>query len=186
MKSDVCIKCGVSLEQGCVLDNNNDKVCFKCGAKYFKEALTNFYGKEELIVCASGYWNPLHFGHLQYLRKAKALGSKLIVIVNNDNQVKVKGSVPFMNEQDRMELIKELKCVDEVFLSIDQDGTVCKSLEEVKPDIFAKGGDRTLDNIPEKDVCEKLGISMTFGLGEKIRASSTLIKNWEKNKKDAN
>jgi cytidyltransferase-like protein len=133
---------------------------------------------EKKIVLASGYFNPLHLGHLEYLELAKKLGEKLIVIVNNDYQVKIKGSLPFMNQDDRVQLVKELKCVDEVFLSIDQDKSVCKSIEYLAKskggNIFAKGGDRVVGNIPEKEICEKLGIKIIDGLGEKIRASSEL------------
>ena len=77
-----------------------------------------------------------------------------------------------MNEQDRMKIISSLKCVDEVFLSIDKDKTQCKSLEFLKPNIFANGGDRTNDEIPETNICKKLNIKIIDGLGEKIRSSS--------------
>jgi len=133
--------------------------------------------KKEIVVATSGYFNPLHIGHLRCIQDAKKLGTKLVVIVNSDEQVKAKGSVAFMPEKERMEIVKALKPVDEVVLSIDKDKTVCKSLELVKPDIFAKGGDRTLDNIPEVPVCEKLGIKMVFGVGGgKIQSSAWLIK----------
>ena len=126
-------------------------------------------------VVISGYFNPLHVGHLEMIEKAKKLGDYLIVIVNNDEQVKVKKSFPFMNEEDRCKIMSSLKFVDEVFLSIDKDATVCKSLEKISPDIFAKGGDRNIGNIPEKDICDKLNIKIIDGLGDKIRASSGLI-----------
>jgi len=133
--------------------------------------------KKEIVVATSGYFNPLHIGHLRCIQDAKKLGTKLIVIVNSDEQVNVKGSAAFMPEKERMEIVKALKPVDEVVLSVDKDLTVCKSLELVKPDIFAKGGDRTLGNIPEVPVCEKLGIKMVFGVGGgKIQSSSWLIK----------
>ena len=133
--------------------------------------------KKKIVVAVSGYFNPLHVGHIRYLKAAKKLGTKLIVIANSDAQVKLKGSVPFMPENERMEIVKALKPVDEVVLSVDQDGSVCKSLELIKPDIFAKGGDRTRDNIPEVPVCEKLGIEMIFNVGGgKVQSSSWLIK----------
>ena len=133
--------------------------------------------KKEIVVVTSGYFNPLHIGHLRCMQAAKELGTKLIVIVNNDEQVRVKGSASFMSEKERMEIVKALKPVDEVLLSIDKDKTVCKTLELIKPDIFAKGGDRTLGNIPEVPVCEKLGIKMVFGVGGgKVQSSSWLIK----------
>ena len=136
---------------------------------------------KEKIVIASGYFNPLHVGHLEYLELAKKLGDKLIVIINNDEQVKIKGSTPFMSQEDRLRIVKGLKCVDEVFTSIDEDASVCKSIEHLAKtkgtNIFAKGGDRNTGNIPEKEICDRLGIKIIDGLGAKIRASSELIKN---------
>jgi cytidyltransferase-like protein len=149
-----------------------------------KNILSENNQNKEIIVLASGYFNPLHVGHLEYLEIAKKIGDKLIVIVNNDEQVKIKKSTPFMNQEDRMKIIRALKDVDEVFLSIDKDLSVCQSIEFLAVSrgakIFAKGGDRNTGNIPEKEVCEKLGIKIIDGLGAKIRASSELIKNNQK------
>lgn len=132
------------------------------------------------IVIASGYFNPLHKGHIEYLEKAKQIGDFLVVIVNNDEQVKMKGSHAFMPEHERMEVIKAIKHVDDVFLSIDKDASVVKSIEAVAKKypgkiIFGKGGDRTVGNIPERVVCERLGIAIVDGLGNKIQSSSALI-----------
>ena len=113
-------------------------------------------------VVASGYFNPLHKGHVRYLQAAKELGDRLIVVVNNDMQVRVKGSQVFMDEEERCEIVQALKCVDDVRLSIDTDNTVCKSLESIKPYIFAKGGDSTEDNVPEKEVCEQNNIILAL------------------------
>jgi len=133
--------------------------------------------KKKKVVAVSGYFNPLHVGHLEMMERAKKLGDKLVVIVNNDHQVKLKGSVPFMSLADRVQIIGALRAVDEVFVSIDRDKTVCRSLAKVKPDIFANGGDRkSLGDVPEYEVCQKLNITMVDGLGKKIRASSELIK----------
>jgi cytidyltransferase-like protein len=133
--------------------------------------------KKKITVAVSGYFNPLHVGHLEMIEQAKKLGDRLVVIVNNDYQVKLKGSVPFLNQVDRMKIVSALKWVDEVFLSIDRDPSVCKSLAKVKPDIFAQGGDRRQGNIPtsETAVCQKLNIKRVDGLGKKIRSSSILI-----------
>ncbi len=132
--------------------------------------------KKPVVVVVSGYFNPLHVGHLDMIAKAAKLGDKLVVIVNNDKQVKLKGSVPFMSEADRMRVIGALKGVDEVFLSIDKDKTVCRSLTKIKPNIFANGGDRhSIGDVPEYPICKKFGIEMVDGLGKKIRASSELI-----------
>lgn len=126
------------------------------------------------IVATSGYFDPLHVGHLECLEMASELGDKLIVIVNSDLQAKLKKGKSFMKEEDRMRIVSALKCVDEVFLSIDKDKSQCESLRHINPDIFAKGGDRTSEEIPESEVCNELGIEIIDGLGEKIRSSSDL------------
>lgn len=134
--------------------------------------------KKKVIVAVSGYFNPIHVGHLQLFKKAKALGDYLVVIVNNDRQVGLKGSVPFLSEADRVEIVGAIRWVDEAFLSIDKDRSVCASLRKVKPDIFANGGDRNQGNIPEDAVCEELGIRMVDNVGGgKLRSSSILLKN---------
>ena len=131
--------------------------------------------KQDLIIVAtSGYFDPLHVGHLECLEMAKELGDRLIVIVNSDLQAKLKKGESFMKEEDRMKIVSALKCVDHVFLSIDKDKSQCESLRHINPDIFAKGGDRTSGEIPESKVCKELGIDIVDGLGEKIRSSSDL------------
>ena len=126
------------------------------------------------IVAVSGYFDPIHVGHLEYLRLSKKLGDKLVVIVNNNHQCVLKKGKPFMDEKDRVEIVRSLEMVDEVFLSIDDDKSVCKSLEKIKPHIFANGGDRSTGEVPESTVCKKYNIQMTDGLGNKIRSSSDL------------
>ena len=125
-------------------------------------------------VAVSGYFDPIHIGHLDYLELAKKLGDKLVVIVNNNHQCKLKKGKPFMDELDRMRIVESLGIVDEVFLSIDSDRSVCKSLEEIKPDIFANGGDRATSEVPESVICKKYNIKMVDGLGDKIRSSSSM------------
>ena len=125
-------------------------------------------------VVVSGYFDPVHAGHLEYLKLAKDLGDKLIVIVNNNEQCVLKKGKSFMDESDRLEIVKSLKMVDDVFLSIDKDKSVCKSLEILKPDIFANGGDRNTNEVPESIICKKYNINMIDGLGNKIRSSSDL------------
>lgn len=133
--------------------------------------------KKNKVVVVSGYFNPLHVGHLDMIDMASKLGGKLIVIINNDFQVKLKGSVPFMSLADRVRIIKSLRAVDEVVVSIDRDKTVCQTLSKIKPDIFANGGDRkSFGDVPEYKICQELNIEMVDGLGKKIRASSELIK----------
>ena len=126
------------------------------------------------VVAISGYFDPIHVGHLEYINMAKKLGDKLVVIVNNNYQCELKKGKPFMDEKDRVTIVSNLKNVDEVFLSIDKDKTVCASLEKIKPDIFANGGDRKNYEIPESFICKKYDIKIIDGLGEKIRSSSDL------------
>ena len=125
-------------------------------------------------VVVSGYFDPVHVGHLEYLKLAKDLGDKLIVIVNNNEQCILKKGKPFMDELDRLEIVKSLKMVDDVFLSIDKDKSVIRSLEILKPNIFANGGDRNTNEVPESVICKKYNIKMIDGLGNKIRSSSDL------------
>ena len=132
--------------------------------------------KKEIIVVTSGYFDPLHVGHIECLELAKELGDKLVVIVNNDWQAALKKGKSFMKEEDRLKIVSSLKCVDEVYLSIDKDRSVCESLRDISPDIFAKGGDRTSDEIPEAVVCREKNIKIVDGLGDKIRSSSLIIK----------
>ena len=129
---------------------------------------------KEKAVAVSGYFDPIHVGHLEMLEIAKSLGDRLIVIVNNDEQAKLKKGKSFMNERDRLKIVESLKCVDEAFLSIDKDKTQCETLKYLKPNIFAKGGDRTSKEIPESEICAELGIKIIDGLGKKIRSSSEL------------
>jgi|TARA_B100000287_G_C20601574_1_gene768303 cytidyltransferase-like protein len=123
-------------------------------------------------VAVSGYFDPLHIGHIEYLELASQIGDRLVVIVNNDHQAQLKKGKSFMSEQDRLKIVSSLRCVDEVFLSIDKDSSVCESLRHVKPNIFAKGGDRFSEEIPEAKVCADVGIAIVDSLGEKIRSSS--------------
>ena len=143
------------------------------------------------IIVTSGYFNPLHKGHIELMERAKELGDVLVVIVNNDEQVKVKGSIPFMSEQERLKIIKGLRYPDEVILSVDKDGSVSKSLEQVcnlypGKVYFAKGGDRNINNIPESErmVCERFGIEVINNVGEKIQSSSQLLKSVVEIKKE--
>ena len=130
--------------------------------------------KNKIRVAVSGYFDPIHVGHLEYLKMAKELGDSLVVIVNNNHQCELKKGKPFMDQNDRLEIVKALRFVDEVFLSIDKDRTVCKSLEAVRPNIFANGGDRATSEVPETPICKKYDIKMVDGLGDKIRSSSNL------------
>ncbi|HMP32275.1 MAG TPA: adenylyltransferase/cytidyltransferase family protein [Saprospiraceae bacterium] len=133
---------------------------------------------QEQIIVASGYMDPLTIGHIDYLEQAKSLGGILVVIINTDAQAKLKKGASFMKEDERMKIVSSLKCVDKVVLSIDEDRTVCKTLEMIKPNIFAKGGDTSMAcaNIPEGEICKRLNIKIVDGLGDKIQSSRWLLK----------
>jgi cytidyltransferase-like protein len=137
--------------------------------------------KEKAII-VSGYFNPLHKGHLDLFKKAKSLGDKLWVIVNSDFQRELKGSKPFMDENERLIIIQSIKYVDYALISNDRDKTQCYTLQQFhdmfshKYDLaFANGGDQNNDTISEREVCERLGIELLDGLGDKIQSSSWLL-----------
>jgi len=130
------------------------------------------------IACVSGYFDPIHIGHIEYFKSSKQIADKLMVIVNNDEQAILKKGKAFMPADERIKIIQELKCVDYVVKSIDLDRTVCATLASVspKPDFFCNGGDQNNYSIPEADICNQLGIELRDGFGEKIQSSSWLIK----------
>lgn len=131
-------------------------------------------------VIVSGFFNPLHGGHLDMIESAHAMGDRLIVIVNNDvQQVAKKGKV-ILDQDNRARLIAALRLVDEVFISDDQDATVVETLERVAKEysddelIFANGGDRdSVKVVPETEVCTKYNIVMKFGVGGNHKADSS-------------
>jgi cytidyltransferase-like protein len=130
-------------------------------------------------VAISGYFDPIHKGHIEMIKLAKQLGDKLVVVLNNDKQVELKKGKAFMPLEDRKAILEAIKFVDEVFVSIDEDRSVCKSLEAIKPNIFANGGDRKIEEVPETKICNELGIEIIDGIGEKVQSSSDIIKKYE-------
>lgn len=136
--------------------------------------------KKAIIV--SGYFNPLHKGHLDLFEKAKEVGDALIVIVNNDKQREMKGSKFFQDEQERVRIIRSLSAVDMAWISVDQDSTQNETLRlmfdkfyETYKLAFANGGDQNNNTIPEKQICDQYGIELIDGLGDKIQSSSWLL-----------
>jgi D-beta-D-heptose 7-phosphate kinase/D-beta-D-heptose 1-phosphate adenosyltransferase len=130
----------------------------------------------KVLVAVSGGFDPIHVGHIRLIKEASKLGDCLVAIVNNDDFLIRKKGFFFMPLEERLEIVGAIKGVSKVFGAVDEDDTVCKSLEIIKPQIFANGGDRTIRNIPEVEVCRRLGIKMVFGVGgEKIRSSSSLL-----------
>jgi cytidyltransferase-like protein len=135
------------------------------------------------LVIVSGYFNPLHKGHIEYFEEARMLGDELCVIVNNDHQRELKGSKAFQDQDERQFIVSKLCMVSWSMVSIDQDRTVCESLRYIHSKhndgmyklVFANGGDQNNDTIPERAVCEELGIELADGLGDKIQSSSWLL-----------
>ena len=134
-------------------------------------------------VIVSGYFNPLHKGHLELFEKAKASGDELWVIVNSDLQRALKGSKAFMEEDERLIIVRAIRIVDKVLISIDSDTTQRATLANLAQMhssdyelYFANGGDQNNDSIPEVSVCKEKGIGLIEGLGDKIQSSSWLLK----------
>ena len=137
--------------------------------------------KKAIIV--SGYFNPIHKGHLEYFNNAKALADQLFVIVNSDYQRELKGSKEFQKEEERMMIVSNIKAVDKAILSIDQDRTVCETIRMIASEYgaeyelaFANGGDQNNETIPERSICKELKVKLIDGLGDKVQSSSWLLK----------
>ena len=131
-------------------------------------------------VIVSGYFNPLHGGHLDMIEAAARLGDYLIVVVNNDQQQMFKKGKIILDERNRLRLMRALKGVDTVLLSVDDDPTVVKTLEMIVRQypgdklIFANGGDRnSTTDIPETTVCQRYDIDMIFGVGGDTKSDSS-------------
>lgn len=135
---------------------------------------------KKIVVAVSGGFDPVHVGHIRLFEEARALGDRLVVILNNDNWLQKKKGHVFMPERERVEVIAAIRWVDEVVLTAHgenpDDMSVCQALRDLRPDIFANGGDRTSDNIPEVPVCDEIGCQMVFavGRGGKVQSSSWL------------
>lgn len=132
------------------------------------------------IVIVSGFFNPLHGGHLDMIEDAKQMGDKLIVIVNNDVQQVIKKDKVILSEQNRARVLSAIKYVDEVVVAIDSDPPVIKTLEKIAKEyphdtlVFANGGDRDSEKVvPETEVCRQYDIEMVFGIGGNEKADSS-------------
>jgi cytidyltransferase-like protein len=134
-------------------------------------------------IIVSGYFNPIHKGHIEYFKNAKKFADKLIVIVNNDKQRILKGSKEFMLEDERLFIVQNIKAVDFVYMSVDHDRSVNDSILKIHNELkdryklfFGNGGDQSNNSIPEKEICDKLSIKLIDNLGNKIQSSSWLLK----------
>lgn len=144
-----------------------------------------------VVVAISGGFDPIHIGHIRLIQAARKLGNKLIVILNNDNWLKEKKTHIFMHQKERKEILESIRGVDEVILTSHKpdpkDMSVSRELTEIKPNIFANGGDRTLANTPEASVCRTVGCKMVFSVGHggKIQSSSWLLSGYVEKLKPA-
>ena len=153
-----------------------------------EKPLKNGKRKEKIVVAVSGGFDPLHIGHIQLLEEAKSLGNELVVILNNNNWLKKKKGFVFMPQQERKGILKSLRWVDKVIITghglNPKDMSVNSELRKIKPDIFANGGDRTKNNIPEVAVCKEINCKMVFNVGRdgKMQSSSCLLERFLKNR----
>ena len=142
--------------------------------------------KKIKVVAVSGGFDPLHRGHIRLFKEARKLGDKLVVILNNDNWLKKKKGYVFMNTKERKEVLESIKYVDQVMFTYHsknpKDMSVSQELKKLRPDIFANGGDRTKNNIPEIAVCNKIGCQTIFNVGDggKVQSSSWLLAKYAK------
>ena len=137
------------------------------------------------LVIVSGYFGPIHVGHLDMIEAGAAAGDELFVIVNNNLQQEMKKGKVIIDEADRLRIVEALRVVDHAMIAVDQDGTVCASIEAIAekfPDhkiTFGNGGDdrKNNDEVPETEVCNRYNIDMVFGMGglNKADSSSRLI-----------
>ena len=127
------------------------------------------------VVAISGGFDPVHVGHVRMIAAAAKMGD-VIIIANSDAWLMRKKGYVFMSYEERQEILYNFKGVIDVVEAQDDDGSVCKTLSKVKPDIFANGGDRKNDNTPEVELCNLLDIEMRWNVGGgKIQSSSELV-----------
>jgi len=139
------------------------------------------------IVLVTGGFDPMHSGHIAYLKAARELGDALIVGINSDDWLKRKKGLYFMSADDRRSVLEELKSVDGVLEFDDEDGTAIDAIKWTLAEhpfdkvIFANGGDRTLDNIPEM-VVQSERLEFVFGVGgeDKKNSSSWILEEYRK------
>jgi len=140
--------------------------------------------KKPTVVVVSGGMDPLHTGHIRLIKEAKKLGDKLIVILNNDNWLKNKKTHILMPQKEREEILKSIKWVDRVIVTHHsknpKDISISKEILKIKPDIFAKGGQRNIKNILELEACKKVGCKIVFnvGPGGNFKYSSRLLEKY--------
>lgn len=135
------------------------------------------------VAITSGYFDPIHRGHLELIELSRRQGDRLWVIVNNDAQAALKKGKAFMDQETRLAIVGSLRSVDRAVLAIDTDGSVCVTLDRLLAEakdlgataVFCKGGDRNAGNIPENAVLARHGARLVDGLGAKIDSSSAIL-----------
>ncbi|TSA46416.1 glycerol-3-phosphate cytidylyltransferase [bacterium] len=140
-------------------------------------------------VAISGGFDPVHIGHIKMMQEARALGDRLIVILNNDHWLVKKKGFVFMNQKEREAVLRAIRYIDDVVVTDHPENpnnmSVSSMLRKLKPDVFANGGDRNeIDAANPKsslyediNTCKELGIQMVFNVGgEKTQSSSELVK----------
>ncbi|WP_230486663.1 adenylyltransferase/cytidyltransferase family protein [Nocardioides anomalus] len=145
------------------------------------------------VAVVSGYFNPIHIGHLKMIRAARAHGDHLVVIVNNDRQQLLKKGRILMTEDDRQAIVAELRAVDEAIVAVDDDRTVVASLRHVRERyphaelVFCNGGDRSPDGdpAPEAALADEIGLEMVYGVGGDDKADSSTRINEELSRADS-
>lgn len=138
------------------------------------------------IVMTSGGFDPIHPGHISCIQESKKYGHTLVVVVNGDAFLRAKKGKPFQDLATRCLIVSAIAGVDYVVpFEVENDQTVCKALEILKPHVFTKGGDRKdMNSIPEWDICQKHGIKIVSNVGfDKQWSSSAFLKEWEEHKK---
>ena len=134
---------------------------------------------KQTAVIVSGYFSPIHTGHLDMIEGAAALGDEVFVIVNNNAQQVMKKGKVIIDEADRLRVVNALRLVDHAIIAVDEDRTVSASLAKLANDfgdhklIFANGGDRKPEFVPEAAICEENGIELRFGVGGDNKADSS-------------
>ena len=142
--------------------------------------ILRLFKRKKIVVATGGGFDPLHEGHIRLFKEAKKLGDVLVVMLNSDEQLKKKkGSTFYLSENERKEIVESIRYVDKVIIDSGQDTTCEIALRLIKPDILAKGGDRTPGNMAkiEIQVCKEIGCKIVYNVGgEKVQSSSWLLK----------
>lgn len=123
------------------------------------------------LVAASGYFDPLHRGHVEYLEAARRLGDELVVILNNDHQAAHLRGVVRTPQTDRARIVGSLRCVDRVVVAHDHDNDVAETLATLRPKVFAKGFSASASEVA---TCSRLGIEVRIDIGDDLHLHDLL------------